>query len=79
MKQHNWVKLTEYNGYLGWNVFYQCTECSACGGPAGPGMPGEIPWLPFIADGSGVQLSLDCNEAQEQIMNHSSFKNKTRK
>lgn len=70
MKQHNWVKLTEYNGQFGWNVFYRCTECSACGGPAGPGMPGEVPWPPFIADGTGTKLSYDCNEAQEQIVNH---------
>jgi hypothetical protein len=69
VKSHNWVKLTEYNGHLGWNTFYRCTECSACGGPA----IGK-PWPPFIADGSGAKLSDDCDEAIKQIMNHPGVK-----
>lgn len=63
MKEHKWVMLNKYYGCMGWNEFHVCTECGADGGT--DGTKGA-----FIADGSGVRLSMDCDEAMLQIEKH---------
>lgn len=73
MTEHKWeIELIECQIDNG--EFWICRECGASGGPVGDGSekpyPGAWPpsrLTPFLA-GAGAKLSLDCDEAKQQVI-----------
>lgn len=68
LRAHTWE--TEYvdAGMLDGD-FWKCPTCGASGGPVHEGH--SPPTLgPFYADGSGLQVSANCDEAKSQIQEH---------
>lgn len=68
MTQHVWETENVDGGSVGCADFWVCRRCGASGGVAWPGKPQC--WEPFYADGSGVKVSTDCDEAKRQIAEH---------
>lgn len=68
MRDHTWE--TEYvDGGMLDGHFWKCPSCGASGGIVCEGH--SPPTLgPFYADGSGLQVSTDCDEAKSQIQEH---------
>lgn len=74
MKSHKWKIKTIDAGPLGLADFWECSECGAAGGPAWPGKgddydPKTDDWV-FYADGSGLDLTTDCEESARLIAEH---------
>ena len=70
MKQHTWEIEVVDGGPVGWGKFWRCSACGASGGPAEWGKWAETPQMPPFLAGWGTEagkLSLDCDEAKEQI------------
>jgi hypothetical protein len=68
VKSHTWVEEEVDSGHLGMNCFWVCKHCGAAGGPNAAGI--DMRNAPFLADGTGLKLSLDCDEAKKQIAAH---------
>lgn len=75
MKKHNWTTEEIDGGNLGSADFWICHDCGASGGPVwyDQNGPKEQSWQPFYADGSGLKLSDNCDEAKKQIINYELF------
>lgn len=69
MKNHEWVMEEIDGGHVGSADFWKCKNCGASGGWVNGKNPPTMP--PFLADGSGLKLSNDCDEAQKEIQRHS--------
>lgn len=63
MRAHTWVTKTDYAPNIG---EYDFEQCSVCGASA----PSVFRATPFYADGSGLGVSDDCDEAKAQIAAH---------
>ena len=75
MKPHVWEIETVDGGSVGLADFWHCHDCDAAGGPVWPSRnaPGHLPppsLPPFLADGCGLQVSEDCDEARQAIIEH---------
>lgn len=64
MTPHVWETEEIDGGTVGWDTFRICRACGASGGSIHMSMP------PFYADGSGLRVSDDCDEAKSQIEKH---------
>lgn len=64
MKPHTWETEEIDGGHVGVEDFWICRACGASGGSVNLRMP------PFYADGSGLKVSDDCDEAKVQIEKH---------
>jgi len=64
MKPHTWTLEEGDAGHIGTYTYRTCHACGACGGDD------IMPMPPFVADGSGFQVSEDCDEAKLQIEKH---------
>jgi hypothetical protein len=75
VKTHAW-EIEEWDGgTIGVGHFWVCKACGASGGPVVPGR--VAPTLePFIGDGSGIKLSLDCDEARLEVLAHEAWENR---
>ncbi len=73
MKPHTWVLEEVDGGPVGTADFWKCSSCGACGGLAWPTADGYKPkndkWI-FLADGSGLELTEDCEESAALIADH---------
>lgn len=67
MAVHEWTTEIVDGGPVGEGEFWVCAGCGCGGGPTG-GWDGKAtePWPPFLP-GTGLKLSLDCDEAQKEI------------
>lgn len=79
MKQHEWSIEEIDGGHVGVAECWKCFVCGASGGPAWPRKDEAGKWVKekrpgddwcFYADGSGVQLPLDCDQAKVRIQHH---------
>ena len=68
MREHTWIVEEIDGGPLGIGDFWKCSVCGASGGPT-LFVEKHPPPRPFLA-GEGIKLSLDCDEAAEQIKLH---------
>lgn len=68
IRQHVWEARECDMGLLGVEDIFFCTGCEACGGPAY--QRATPTFRPFFPDGSGLDLSEDCDEAHAQIAIH---------
>jgi len=68
MKAHVWETEEVDGGHLGVEDFWICRQCGASGGPVGFG--GSPAFPPFYADGSGLNLTDDCDESREMVARH---------
>lgn len=78
MTEHKW-EIEEVNGgHLGIDDFWKCNQCGASGGPVTRfktasenkmvAVETDKPFLnPFFADGSGLELTHNCDESKKLI------------
>ena len=68
MKAHVWIKEIIDTPGLGLNDFWKCEVCEAAGGPVlGNESKPKSTHLPFLADGTGLKLSHDCEISKVQV------------
>ena len=69
MKEHTWVKEAIDAPGIGPEDFWVCESCGASGGPVFP--PHQKVRIsnrqPFLADGTGLKLSIDCDVSKAQV------------
>jgi hypothetical protein len=65
MKEHTWIIEYVDGGHVDGD-FWICKVCRASGGPSFGSQTTPI-WKPFLADGTGLQLSEDCDIAEAQV------------
>ena len=73
MTEHAWELEYVDGGHVGGGDFWRCRRCDAAGGPAlqyEGGKPAKKNDWVFYADGSGLQLSTDCEESDRLIREH---------
>lgn len=77
MKPHEWAIEEIDGGHVGVAECWKCFVCGASGGPAWPRKNAAGEWVTekkddwcFYADGSGIRLPLDCDQAKIRIAHH---------
>jgi hypothetical protein len=73
MKKHTWIVEFRDGGAAGGGEFWICSTCGASGGPCAltsNGYKEKIGSWIFYADGTGLQLSEDCEISEIKISNH---------
>lgn len=71
MKEHEWITEEVNGGHVGVDDFWVCKNCGASGGPVAFWRKSPGPSMhPFYADGSGLNLTNDCDESKEIIAKH---------
>lgn len=74
MKAHKWEIEEVDGGPVGTEDFWICRQCGASGGPVcyTDGTKHEPPpsFEPFLADGSGLKLTHDCEESLKMIQDY---------